>query len=291
MNDFEYLAPRKLDEATALMARHGGQAQLLAGGTDLLVFMRNQRKRPQFVIDAKKIPELTQWRIDGDQLIVGAAVSCRTLWESQEVAEKFPALADSACLIGGVQVQGRASLGGNLCNAAPSADTVPTLMVHSATVRVDNHQGTREAPVEAICVGPGQTSLGADEILVSFALPLPPARSGAAFLRFIPRNEMDIAVANAAAFVELDASRQRFSAARIAIGAVAPTPLLVEEAGAALAGQAVDDKAIATAAALARAAAKPINDMRGTVEHRKQLVETLTARALRKAIERARKRD
>ena len=290
MNDFEYLAPQKLDEATALMARHGTQAQLLAGGTDLLVFMRNGRKRPQFVIDAKKIPELTQWRIDAGQLIVGAAVSCRTLWESQELAEKFPSLADSACLIGGVQVQGRASLGGNLCNAAPSADTVPTLIVHSATARIDNHQGTREVPVEAICVGPGQTSLGADEILVSFSLPLPPARSGAAFLRFIPRNEMDIAVANAAAFVELDASGQRFDGARIAIGAVAPTPLLVEEAGAALAGQAVDDEAIATAAALARAAAKPINDMRGTVEHRQQLVETLTARALRKAVERARKR-
>lgn len=289
MNDFEYLAPQKLDEATALMARHGGQAQLLAGGTDLLVFMRNGRKRPQFVIDAKKIPELTQWRINAGQLIVGAAVSCRTLWESQELAEKFPALADSACLIGGVQVQGRASLGGNLCNAAPSADTVPTLIVHSATARIDNNQGTREAPVESICVGPGQTSLGADEILVSFSLPLPPARSGAAFLRFIPRNEMDIAVANAAAFVELDASGQRFAGARIAIGAVAPTPLLVEEAGAALAGQAVDDEAIATAAALARAAAKPINDMRGTVEHRQQLVETLTARALRKAVERARK--
>ena len=288
MKDFQYLAPHKLDEAAALMAEHAGSAQLLAGGTDLLIFMRNGRKSPDVIIDAKKIPELTRLELDAERLVIGAAVSCRTIWEHPEIDARFPALNDAASLIGGIQIQGRATFGGNLCNAAPSADTVPPVIVYGATARIVSARGERHAPVEEICTGPGRTSLAADEILVSLAVPRPPANSGAAFLRFIPRNEMDIAVANAAARVDLDEAGETFRAARIAIGAVAPTPLFVEAAGAALAGKTVNDESIAMAARIARDAAAPINDMRGTIEHRKQLVEVLTARALRRACDRAR---
>ena len=281
------MAPRKLDEATVLMAEHAGSAQLLAGGTDLLIFMRNGRKSPDVIIDAKKIPELTRVHLDAQRLTIGAAVSCRTVWENTEITERFPALTDAATLIGGIQIQGRATFGGNLCNAAPSADTVPPVMVYGATAHIVSARGERDVPVEQICTGPGLTSLARDEILVSLSIPVPAANSGAAFLRFIPRNEMDIAVANAAARVDLDETGATFKAARIAIGAVAPTPLFVEAAGAALNGKPVSDESIAEAAGVARDAATPINDMRGTIEHRKQLVEVLTSRALRRAIARA----
>ena len=287
MKDFQYLAPRGLEEAAVLMAEHAGSAQLLAGGTDLLIFMRNGRKSPDFIIDAKKIPELTRVQLDADRLTIGAAVSCRTIWEHPEIAERFPALTDAATLIGGIQIQGRATFGGNLCNAAPSADTVPPVIVYGAFAHIISARGERDVPVEEICTGPGRTSLAPDEILVSLSIPAPPANSGAAFLRFIPRNEMDIAVANAATRVDLDDSGTTFKTARIAIGAVAPTPLFVEAAGAALSGKPVNDASISDAAKIARDASTPINDMRGTIEHRKQLVEVLTTRALRRAIARA----
>ena len=287
MKDFQYLAPRKLDEAALLMAEHAGSAQLLAGGTDLLIFMRNGRKSPDVIIDAKTIPELTQLNLDAERLTIGAAVSCRTVWENREVSEKFPALEDAATLIGGIQIQGRATFGGNLCNAAPSADTVPPVIVYGASAHIVSARGERDVPVEEICTGPGRTSLANDEILVSLSIPVPAANSGAAFLRFIPRNEMDIAVANAAARVDLDETGETIKTARIAIGAVAPVPLFVEEAGAALTGKPVNDESIADAAGIAREAATPINDMRGTIEHRKQLAEVLTTRALQRAIARA----
>ena len=288
MNDFQYLAPHKLDEAAVLMAEHAGSAQLLAGGTDLLIFMRDGRKSPEVIIDAKKIPELTRMSLDADRLTIGAAVSCRTIWENPEITERFPALTDAATLIGGIQIQGRATFGGNLCNAAPSADTVPPVIVYGAIAHIISARGERDVPVEEICTGPGRTSLAPDEILVSLSIPAPPANSGAAFLRFIPRNEMDIAVANAAARVDLDETGATFKSARIAIGAVAPTPLLVEAAGAALSGEPVNDESISAAARIARDASTPINDMRGTIEHRKQLVEVLTKRTLQRACSRAR---
>ncbi len=285
MHQFEYVAPSKLADATALLAKHAGSARVLAGGTDLLIFMRVGRRTPDVVIDAKKIPELTQLELASDQLTIGASVTCREIWENAEIAAKFPALIDATTLIGGVQIQGRASIGGNLCNAAPSADTVPAIIAHGATAHIANSSGTRDLPVEEICTGPGQTSLADDEILVNITVPMPPAGASAKFLRFIPRNEMDIAVANVGSYVELDGNT--IKSARVAIGAVAPTPLFVEAAGNSLAGKTISDEAIAAAATIAREAASPINDMRGTVEHRKQLVEVLTRRTLNGAIARA----
>lgn len=288
MHDFEYCAPDNLQEAIGLKATHKGSAELLAGGTDLIIFMRARSKRPDLVINVKKIPELSELQLDKAGLTIGASVSCRAIYENDQIAEKYSALVDSTSLIGGIQIQGRASIGGNLCNAAPSADTIPTLIAYSAVAKVVSDTGARQIPVEEFCVAPGQTILNDDEILVNIFIPAPAPRSGARFLRFIPRNEMDIAVANVAVFVELDEAGQNFRSARIAIGAVAPTPLFVEEAGAALIDQPVNEESLLNAARIARDAASPINDMRGTVEHRKQLVEVLTRRALNGAIERAR---
>ena len=288
MHDFDYCAPTSLQEAMDAMAARQGSASLLAGGTDLIVMMRARRKRPDLLIDVKKIPELSQLHIDEAGLTIGASVNCRTVFENEQIAERYPGLTDSARLIGGIQIQGRASIGGNLCNAAPSADTIPTLIVYGAVARIVNGKGERQIPVEEFCLAPGKTVLEDGDILVNVFIPSPRAHSGARFLRFIPRNEMDIAVANSAAFVELDAAGQNFQFARIAIGAVAPYPLFVEEAGASLTGKPVNEESILKAARIARGAARPIDDMRGTVEHRLQLVETLTKRVLLDAVKRAR---
>lgn len=287
MHNFRYAAPGDLKEAVALKSAHKSSARLMAGGTDLLIFMRAGRQRPDWVIDVKGIPELTSFAFDEHGLTLGAGVTCRDLYRNPQVAEHYPAMVDAATLVGGIQIQGRATVGGNLCNAAPSADTVPALIVLDATARVVGQKGWREIPVDAFCTAPGKTQLGDDEILVSIHVPARVPNSGARFLRFIPRNEMDIAEASAAASVELDKSRKTFKSVRIALGAVAPKPLFVPEAGAALEGQAVTDDNVRAAARIARAAARPIEDMRGTVEHRLQLVDVLTQRALNGAIARA----
>lgn len=291
MHEFEYTAPASINEAMALFAEHGGNARILAGGTDLIVKMRAGALTPGLVVDGKHIPELNQVKLDNNGLTVGAAVTCRNLYENAEVATAYPALVDSTSLIGGVQIQGRASVGGNLCNAAPSADIIPTLMVLEAVADICSSHSSRQLAVEEFCTGPGRTALAQGEILVSLRIPRLAARSGAAFLRFTPRNEMDIAVANAAAAVVLNESGDEFVSGRIAIGAVGPTPIFVAEAGAFLAGKPVDAATIQAVADMAAAAARPINDMRGTIEQRKHLVMVLTKRALNKAIERARGTD
>jgi carbon-monoxide dehydrogenase medium subunit len=289
MHAFDYCAPADLQEALQMVASHSGRVAVLAGGTDLTVAMRLGRKRPDLVVDLKKIPELTQAQARNDVLMLGAAVPCRRIYQSQEVRSVFPALVDSTTLIGGIQIQGRATLGGNLCNAAPSADTVPALMAYGATALVASAKSTRRVPVEQVCIAPGQTCLSADEVITHLMVPVPPPCSGAMFIRFIPRNEMDIAVVNAAAYVELDSSLKTFKNARIAIGSVAPVPLLVNKASELLVDCPVSDASIAQAAGASSDAASPITDMRGTIEHRKHLIKVLVTRALNGAIRRARK--
>ena len=164
MHDFEYCAPANLQEAIGLMARHKDAAKLMAGGTDLIVMMRARRKRPDFVIDIKNLPELSELNMDEAGLTIGASVSCRTLYEDDQITRVYPALADSGRLIGGIQIQGRASIGGNLCNAAPSADTIPTLIACGAVANVASGKGARQVPVEEFCVAPGKTVLEDDEI-------------------------------------------------------------------------------------------------------------------------------
>lgn len=288
MHDFEFNRPRTIDDALALLDKRGSDIQFLAGGTDLLIKMRAGVLKPELVVDTKKIPELNALTLTDNGLVIGAAVSLRTLYENETVISNYPALVDSSSLIGSVQVQGRATIGGNLCNAAPSADAIPTLIALGATAYIRSANREREVPVEEICIAPGKTALADDEMLVHINIPAPARNTGTRFLRFIPRNEMDIAVVNAAAMVELNEAGDTFTAARIAIGSVAPTPLFVKAAGDALIGKPVTEESIQAAAAIARDAATPISDMRGTAEQREHLVGVFTARVLRDAVERAR---
>jgi carbon-monoxide dehydrogenase medium subunit len=287
MHSFEYAAPTSLGEAVTLLAGARGNARVLAGGTDLIVNMRVGRRKPGLVVDGKHIPELNELSLTAAGLTLGAAVSCRRAYEHAEVARRYPALVDSMSLIGSVHIQGRATVGGNLCNAAPSGDAIPTLIALGAVARVLGPNGTREVAAEDVCVAPGKTSLADDELLVSVFIPAPAANSGAFYLRFIPRNEMDIAIAGVGASVVLDAAKQSFVSARIALAAVGPTPIFAREAGTLLAGKPINEDSIQLAADAAQAVARPITDMRGTIEQRKHLVKVLTARALRGAVERA----
>lgn len=284
----DYVAPATVDEAVAVLKQHGQSARVLAGGTDLIVQERERRRDVGVMVDVKSIPELTQVTIGADgSLKVGAAASCASLYRNPEIQKRFPALVDSASLIGGIQIQSRASLGGNLCNSSPAADSIPTLIALGAVCEIAGPGGRRSVPVEEFCTAPGRNVLGDGEMLVSLTFPAPAANSGAAFERFIPRNEMDIAVTNAAANITLSADGSKFESARIAVGAVAPTPLFVKAAGDALVGQPVNAETIEKAAEAARAAATPITDMRGSVEQRKHLAAVLTRRVINKAIERA----
>jgi carbon-monoxide dehydrogenase medium subunit len=285
---FDYAAPASVREAVELLAANP-RAKLLAGGTDLLVQLRTGRKETNLVVDVKHIPELNTIHYDPAQgLTLGAAVPCYRIYANSAVAEAYPALAEVASLIGGTQIQGRASIGGNLCNAAPSADAIPLLIACGATCRIEGPAGSRTCKAEEFCIAPGRNNLGPGELLVSIHLPPPSPGTGARYLRFIPRNEMDIAVAGAG--VEVTLENGNFRSARIALAAVAPTPLFVQAAGDALAGKPVAPESIAAAAELARAAAVPITDMRGTADYRRHLCGVLTQRALEAAIQRARGR-
>jgi len=268
------------------LTAHPG-ARLLAGGTDLLVQLRAGRKETDLVIDLKRIPELNALEYDTVRgLTIGAAVPCYRIYRDSTVARAYPALVELASLIGGTQIQGRASLGGNLCNAAPSADSIPLLIALGATCRISGPGGAREIAVEDFCTAPGRNVLQPGELLVALHLPPPAPHSGARYLRFIPRNEMDIAVAGVGVEVVLD--NGKFRSARVALAAVAPTPLFVREAGDALAGQPVNEASIARAADIARASVKPITDMRGTADYRRHICGVLTRRALEAAVQRAR---
>lgn len=288
MHPFAYVAPTTVAEAVAVLTEHGDRARPLAGGTDLLVKARANVWELDAVVDIKNIPELMTISVNGDGLSIGAGVPCYQVYDNAEVAAQYPGIVDGTSIIGGIQIQSRAGLGGNLCNAAPSGDGIPALIAHSAVALIANSSGTREVAVEDFCTGPSRTVLEAGELLVSIEVPKPAANSGAAYERFIPRNEMDIAVAGVGVYIVLDASGQNFESARIALASVGPTPILATEAGDSLADKPVNDETIAAAAALAKDAATPITDMRGTVDQRKQLIEVLTGRMINKAIERAR---
>lgn len=287
MHPFSYVAPKTIKEAVSTLSELGDKARPIAGGTDVLVQARGGRFDLDAIVDVKLIPELTEIQNDGNGLTFGAAVPCYQLYENKEIAAAYPGIIDAASLIGGIQIQSRAGLGGNLCNASPSADGICPLIVHNTVAHIAGPNGERTLPVEEFCVGPGKSALEKGEFLVKLALPKPSKGFGAAYERFIPRNEMDIAVVGVAASVVLDSSGKNFESGRIALAAVGPTPILAKEAGEALAGKPVSDETINAAAAKARDAATPIADMRGTVEQRKHLVEVLTKRMLHKAVQRA----
>lgn len=288
MQDFDYVAATNIGEAVTLLQKGGDQARVLVGGTDLLVQLREGRRTAKVIVDVKRIPELNVIEYqEGTGLRIGAAVSCARICENPQVAARYPGLVDAISVIGGTQIQGRASIGGNLCNASPAADSAPALIVHNAVCVIAGPGGEREIPVEDLFAGPGRNTLQPGEFLVAVRVPTPEPGFGAMYLRFIPRNEMDIAVVGAGAGVWLSEDGSHFRGARLSLGAVAPTPLLVQAAADLLAGREVTQDALRQAALLARETARPISDMRGTVDQRRHLCGVLARRALEGAVERA----
>ncbi len=288
MKEIEYLAPSSLDEAYAAL-QNGKSSAFLAGGTDIIVQLREGRKHVDQLIDVKHIPELISYGwTDSGGLAIGASVPFAEIYEDAEIARRLPCLIDCATLVGGIQIQSRACFGGNIGNSGPAADTVPALIALGATLTLGSAEGVRELPLEDFFTGPGQNVLGPGELIITINIPPQPANSGAFFHRFIPRNEMDIAVVNVGARLDLDASGERIVGARISVGAVAPTPLYVTAAGDALVGETPTEDSFARAAGIAAEAASPITDMRGSVAQRIHLTRVLTYRALDRALERAR---
>lgn len=289
MSSFNYVVARSIDDVTSLLNRDGTRAGILAGGTDLLVQLREHRRALDLVIDVKHIPELNTLAYDPESgLTIGAVVSCLRICSDADVLAHYPGLVDAVRLIGGTQIQGRATLGGNLVNASPAADSIPALIVHEAVVDIAGPNGRRAVRVESFCTAPGRTVLQAGEFVVSLRIPTPAAGFGAHYLRFIPRNEMDIAVVGAGASVWLLPDRSRFERVRVALAAVAPVPLYVQAIGERLNGQPISDALVEEAGQIAAGAASPITDVRGTAEQRTHLTAVLTRRALSAAIERAR---
>ena len=287
MSSLRFEAPETVEDAVRLLADADGEAMPLAGGTDLLVQLRTDFVRPGLIVDLKRIPALMDVTVNGDDIRVGAAVSGATLGKNEAVKAAWPGVVEALELIGSTQIQGRASLGGNLCNGSPAADSVPALIAAGAVCEIAGPNGGRSVRVEDVITGPGQLSLGPGEIVVSLVMPKPPPRSGDAYLRFIPRTEMDIAVVGAGVALTLDEAGI-CTHARLGLGAVAPTPLLVEDGAKALIGTTVDDSALANLAAAASAACNPIDDKRGTIEYRVKVAGVLARRAALIALERAR---
>lgn len=289
MQDIEYAAPSTIEEAVRLLALANGDARVLAGGTDLLVQLREHQRAAGRLVDVKRIPELMRVEHSADRgLVLGAAVPCYRISEHPGIERTHAGLVDATRIIGAWQIQSRASLGGNLCNSSPAADSIPPLVVYGAVCRLAGPAGRRSVPAGTFCTGPGRNVLGPGELLVAIAVPPQPPRSGCQYQRFIPRNEMDIAVVGAASWVQLDPSGQRIESARIALGAVAPTPVEAVEAGAWLAGRPVNPQTFSQAGQLARKAASPISDLRAPADYRLHLVGVLVERTLAGAVERAR---
>ncbi len=288
MKPFTYSAPKSLDEAFQTLAKSNGAGQVraLVGGTDLIDQIRQNRRTPSIVMDIKRIPEAMrlEW-VPGEGLHVGAAVPLTDTSAFPAVQEHYPSIAESTQLVGSVQIQNRASMGGNVCNSAPSADTVPPLITYSARAVIAGPRGRREVPIEQFFTGPGQNVLAKDEILLEVVVPPPPAHSSGHYLRFIPRNEMDIAVAGVASMLVLAPRSRRCTQARIALASVSPVPTRAKAAEAVLEGKTVTAELIQEAGERAVEACNPINDVRGTIEYRKELVKVLTRRTLRQCME------
>ena len=287
MDQPRYEKPGSLEDAVALLAAAGGDARILAGGTDVLVQMHSDLIEPELLVDIKNIAETRAIEREGGGFRFGAAVPGMELVDHAEFAKTWPGIVDGVKLIGSVQIKGRATVGGNMCNASPAADSVPAMIAAGAVATVIGPKGRRDAPVEDICIGPGKTSLDKGEIIVSFLLPERAPRSGDAYLRFTPRTEMDIAVVGAGVNLTLD-DADTCTAARVSLGAVAERPLLVQEAADALIGKKLDEAAMDALVAAASAACRPIDDKRGTIEYRIKVAGVLARRAAEIAAKRAR---
>lgn len=281
-----YVAPDTLESAIGTLAAEPGLARILAGGTDLLVQMKSGMTEPDLVVDIKRIGALSSIAEEDGGYRIGAAVPAAALREHEALSRLWPGVVEAANLIGSTQIQGRATVVGNLCNASPAADSVPAMLAADATVRIAGPAGRRDVPVGEIGVNPGRTSLAKGEIVESVFLPARPPRSSDAYLRFIPRTEMDIAVVGAGVSLTLDGTGV-CTAARVALGAVAARVLLVEEAAAAIVGTSLDGTALEALASAASAACRPIDDKRGTKAFRIKVAGVLARRATQIAYDRA----
>jgi carbon-monoxide dehydrogenase medium subunit len=288
MPSFDYAAPTTISEAVSLMASadSGKTVRALAGGTDLIDQLKTNRRNADLVVDLKRIPELLRLESDADGLHIGAATCCSDVHHDPTVNSKYGGLADSTGLVGSVQIQNRAAVGGNVCNAAPSGDTTPNLLVHEAIAVITGPTGTRNVELTDFFVGPGQTVIQSSEFLQELIVPTPPEHSASAYLRFIPRNEMDIAVAGVASFLQIDPNTRTVQKARIALASVAPTPVRARTAESTLEGNIITAELIDSAGDAAIESATPITDVRGSAEYRRELVRVLTRRTLHICLDR-----
>ena len=288
MKYVDYERPTNLKAALEILQNNGETTKILAGGTDILTKMRIRRELPDLLLDSKEIPELNELSYNPNSgLTVGGAVPLYKLYAHEDVKKYYQSIVDSTRIIGGIPIQGRATLGGNLCNAAPSADAIPPLIVLGATASIHSLNGSREVSISEFCTGPGSTILKNNEIVVSINIPAPKQNSGDHYMRFIPRNEMDIAVVGVGTSVKLSDDGGKFEDAQVSLASVAPTPLHVTTITDHLSGKEINDENIEKAGELAKDASKPISDMRGTAEYRQHLCEVLTKRSLKQSIERA----
>jgi len=280
-----YTAPTTIDDAVKALAASAGLAKVLSGGTDLLVQLKSGRARPELIVDTKRIPGMIGIREEGDKFVIGAATPGVMISADERLTRAYPGIVEGVDLIGSTQIQGRCSIGGNLCNASPAADSVPALVAAGAVVTIQGPKTRRQVPVEKFAAGPGKTTLKPGEIVVSLTLPARPRGAGDAYLRLIPRTEMDIAVVGCG--VSLVMKGDTCVSARVGLGAVAPTVLLVEAAGKALTGSKLDDAALDAAANACSAACRPIDDKRGTIRYRTKIAGVLLRRATAIARDRA----
>ena len=282
-----YEAPQTLDDAVRLLSGESGLAKVLAGGTDLLVQIRTDLIEPDLIVDIKGIGEVRAIKEEGGGFRIGAAVTGAELEEHPTFGKIWPGVLEGFNLIGSTQVQGRATMGGNLCNGSPAADSIPALIAGDAVATIAGPNGTRELPVADIIIGPRKLAIAKDEFVVSFFLPARPAKASDAYLRFIPRTEMDIAVVGAGVNITVDDSGT-ISAAKVSLGAVAPRPVLVPDAAKAIIGTKLEDAALDKFGAACSAACNPIDDKRGTIEYRTKVAAVIAQRTAKIAYERAR---
>ena len=286
---FDYFEPTSLDEAGGLLREGKGARKPLAGGTDIVIQLRRRVVSPEGLVNLKRIPELSGWACEpGQGLRLGACTPMRDLETSAAVGERFPSIREALRVVGSLQLRNIASVGGNLCNASPSADTAPPLMVLGATASLWTDDQRETVPVEDFFKGPGASVLGTGGLLVAVEVPEPAPLTGDAFERFTPRSAMDIAIASAAAAVTLDAAGQKVQAVRIALGAVAPTPIRAPGAEDLVRDKVPTPKLLEWAGAAAMEECRPIDDIRGSANYRKELIRILVQRVLRQAVERAR---
>ena len=281
-----YEAPTTTKEAATLMAKARGRAFLLAGGTDLLVRMKSGMIEPDLVVDIKRIAATQSITRTAAGFRIGAAVPTAAMGENAALKKAWPGVVEAANLIGSDQIQSRCTIVGNLCNASPAADSVPAMVAARAKVAIVGPRGRRTVAVEEVVTGPGVTSLKKGEVVEAITLPKRPPKSGDAYLRFIPRTEMDIAVVSAGVSLTLGA-KGVVKQARVALGAVAPTVVLVPAAAKAIVGTKLEPDALAKLAEACEAACVPIDDMRGTIEFRTDVAGVLARRAAKIAYQRA----